>query len=193
MKLIGICGGSCSGKSTLVKALASRQTNLSIIHFDDFFVGKAKINVEEVKNWEDPALYRLDEYVDVLRKLRNGDQVEIEANSRESRQEGLTSRILKPNDYIIVEGFLIFYPQTARQYFNKKIYMDIPEEEIVRRRYERMNSGKGGKYSDEYIRKTLIQEHRKIVVPQKQFADLVLDATRPVEELVHEVVNFIEE
>lgn len=190
MKLIGICGGSCSGKSTLVKALSLKLKNLTIIHLDDFFVGKSKINVEEIKNWEDPKLYRLDEYVEVLKKIKSGKSVKIEANSREARKEGLTSRTLEPNDHVIVEGFLTFYPEAARQYFDTKIYLDISEEEIIKRRYERMESG-GGKYSDEYIHVTLIQEHRKIVVPQKQYADLILNATKATDILVQEVIKFI--
>lgn len=49
----------------------------------------------------------------------------------------------------------------------------------------------GGQYSDEYIQRTLIEEHRKNVFPQKQFADLVVDATKPSEDIITEVLLFI--
>jgi len=62
--------------------------------------------------------------------------------------------------------------------------------EIIKRRYERMDKG-GGKYSDEYIKKTLIEEHKKNVVPQKQYADLIIDATKPICEIIDSVTAYI--
>ena len=190
MEIIGICGGSCSGKSSIVNALTNQLTNLTVVHFDDFFIGKDKLEDKDIKNWEDPSLYRLNDYENTLKKLKQNEGIVIEANSRESKHEGIKTRVIKPNDYVVVEGFLTFYTPESRKYFDKKIYLDIPEEEIIKRRYERMKNG-GGYYSDEYIRKTLIEEHRKNVLPQKQFADLVVDATKTSEEMVDEVLAFI--
>lgn len=191
MLLIGICGGSCSGKSTLVKALCEKLDNTSIIHLDDFFVGKSKINAQEITNWEDPNLYRLDEYVNVINKIKCGETVEIEANSRESRHEGITSRIITPNNYVIVEGFLTFYPSDIAKYFDKKIYMDIPVNEIIRRRYERMAKADSGKYSDEYIKETLINEHKRVVLPQIMSAELIIDATKDTKSIANEVIEYL--
>ncbi len=190
MKIIGICGGSCSGKSTLVKQLELKLKNTTILHFDDFFIGKEKLVGKDVKNWESPELYRLSDYENTLKELKQNRSVEIEANSRESRYEGIKTRIIKPSEYVIVEGFLTFYIESSRKYFDKKIYLDIPEEEIIRRRYERMKNG-GGQYSNEYIRKTLIEEHIKNVLPQKNYADLIVDATKPPEDMVSEILSFI--
>lgn len=190
MKIVGICGGSCSGKSTLVKNLEGIVKDMTVIHFDDYFIGKDKLVGRNITNWEDPSLYRLDDYLNTLKKLKQNEAVEIEANSRESRHEGIKTRLIKPNGTILVEGFLTFYVEESRRYFDKKIYLDISEEEIIKRRYERMKNG-GGEYSDEYIQKTLIEEHRKNVLPQKQYADLVVDATLPIEEIIKRVSTFI--
>ena len=92
---------------------------------------------------------------------------------------------------MVVEGFLIFYTDKARRLFDKKIYLDISKKEIIKRRYQRMTQG-GGLYSDEYIRKTLIDEHRKNVLPQKEYADLIIDATRSRDEILKGVLLFIE-
>lgn len=190
MEIVGICGGSCSGKSTVVDGLASKIKDLTVIHFDDFFIGKDKLENQTIKSWEDPKLYRLDDYNDTLRRLKENQNVEIESNSRESKREGVKARIIKPSAYVVVEGFLTFYTLESRKYFDKKIFLDIPEEEIIRRRYERMKNG-GGQYSDEYIRKTLIEEHRKNVLPQKQYADLVVDATTSPEEILDRILSFL--
>lgn len=190
MILAGICGGSCSGKSTIVEGLKSSLSDLTIIHFDDFFIGKEKLEGQNITNWEDPKLYRLDDFEKTISSIKQGMSVEIEANSRESRHEGLKTRVLKPSKCIVVEGFLVFYTENVRQCFDKKIYLDITEAEIIRRRYDRMDKG-GGKYSDEYINMTLIEEHRKNVVPQRQYADLIIDATGPINENIDKVAAFI--
>ena len=87
--IIGIGGGSCSGKSLLTDKLSKTLEDSSIIHFDDFFVGKRNLVGGEVENWENPELYRLDGYLKVLQNLRNGKETIIEANSRESRKLGI--------------------------------------------------------------------------------------------------------
>ncbi len=188
MKIIGICGGSCSGKSTLVNVLTSKLKELTIIHFDDFFVGKDAIEDQDIQNWEDPTLFRFTDYENTLRTLKGGKEIQIQANSRESRHQGLTTRILKPNKYIIVEGFLIYYTENARKYFDTKIFLDIPEDEMIRRRYIRMENG-GGKYSDKYLRETLVNEYRKNVIPQKQYADLIIDGTKSPENILREILS----
>ena len=106
-------------------------------------------------------------------------------------QLGIDTRTIRPTRYVLVEGFLVFYPEKSRSYFDIKVFLDISEDEIIRRRYERMSQG-GGHYSDEYIRKTLIEAHRKYILPQKQFADLVLDANKPIEVSAKEVLKFIQ-
>lgn len=190
MKIIGICGGSCSGKSTVVTALANKITNLTVIHFDDYFIGKDKLEGLNITNFEDPKLYRLTDCENTLKNLKEGKSVTIEANSRESRHEGIKNRTIEPNDFVILEGFLIFYTPELRSYFDKMVFLDISEEEMVRRRYLRMENG-GGSYSDEYIKKILVGEYRKNVRPQKQYADLVIDATQTPIEIIKQIESYI--
>lgn len=188
--IIGISGGSCSGKSTLAKHLIKKLDHSSLVHFDDFFVGKENIDTSTIKSWEEPNLYRLDEYLQVLQNLKQGKETKMKANSRESRKSKITTRIIKPTKYIIFEGFLLFHPKGSSDFFDKKIYLDISEKEIIRRKYKRMNEG-GGKYSDEYINKTLIEAHRKYIIPQEKHANLTLSATEAIEFLVNKALNFI--
>jgi uridine kinase len=193
-QMIGICGGSSSGKTTLGKSLASKisLTDLTIVHFDDFMIHVSKLDVSNITNWESPSLYRFDDFEKALKELKEGRVVEIEANSREAKKEGVTARILTPNKYMLVEGFLIFHTQESRNHFDKRIFIDLPEDEIVKRRYERMKGKEGFWNSYEYISTILVEEHRKVVLPQKQYADLVLDGTKTTEYLLQETLEFID-
>jgi uridine kinase len=190
MMIIGIGGGSGSGKSTLASELKNHLGEAELIHLDDFFVGKDNIKIEAVKSWEEPELYRLDEFIKVLKTLKLGEEVSFKANSRESRREGLEYRTIFPKKYILVEGFLIFLKDELVDCFDKKIYLDITEEEIIKRRNERVIKG-GGKYPENYMEEILIPAHHKYVVPQKQLAELILDATNNIDELVKLSLGYI--
>lgn len=190
MNIIGICGGSCSGKSTLAAELTKHLAGSQIIHFDDFFVGKENIKDKVVNSWEEPELYRLDDFQDVLNTLRSGRVATFKANSRESRKEGLEYRTISPGEYILVEGFLIFFKEEFIKYFDKRIYLDISADEIIKRRTERIAKG-GGQYPENYLTEILIPAHEKYVLPQKHFAELELDATKPVEELANLSLSYI--
>jgi len=190
MILIGICGGSCSGKSTLAGELKKSLEEIDIIHLDDFFVGKENLKGENVTSWEEPSLYRLDEFKEVIKTLSLGKEVTFKANSRESRKEGLEYRTVRPSKYIIIEGFLIYHWDVFVKYFDKKIYLDITIEEIIKRRMQRIAQG-GGQYPENYLTKILIPAHQKYILPQKKFAELILDATKPITELVDLSLNYI--
>lgn len=190
MILIGICGGSCSGKSTLAGELKKSLEEIDIIHLDDFFVGKENLIDENVTNWEEPSLFRLDEFKEVFKTLSLGQEVTFKANSRESRKEGLEYRTVRPRKYIIIEGFLIYFRDVFVKCFDKKIYLDITTEEIIKRRMERIAQG-GGQYPENYLTEILIPAHQKYVLPQKKFAELILDATKPIAELVDLSLNYI--
>lgn len=190
MKIIGICGGSCSGKSTLAAELKKHLEGVEIIHLDDFFVGKEILKDKIVNSWEEPNLYRLDEFLEVMKALKLGLEVTFKANSRESRKEGLEYRTIRPTKNVLVEGFLIYFKEEFVKYFDKKIYLDISVDEIIKRRTQRITQG-GGQYPENYLTEILIPAHQKYVIPQKQLAELTLDATKPIAELVKLSLSYI--
>jgi uridine kinase len=190
MKMVGICGGSCSGKSTLAGELNKQLEGSEIIHLDDFFVGKETLKGQTVSSWEEPSLYRLDEFIEVIKTLKLGREVTFKANSRESRKEGLEYRTVRPRKYILVEGFLIYLREEFTKYFDKKIYLDISTEEIIKRRMGRMAQG-GGQYPKNYLTEILIPAHQKFVLPQRQLAELIIDATKPINDLVKLSLSYI--
>lgn len=192
MKLIGIAGGTCSGKTTLLKNLADKfGDSISVLSFDEYFIGSDLYDVNTITNFEDPKLYNFDGFIRDLRLIKQGKPLTIRANSRESAENGLKQKTIASKPVIIVEGWLIYHNLEARNLFDKKIFIDLPDEEITRRRHART---KGSRHWDshDYIQAKIIPGHRKYVEPQKAYANLILDGTRPQEELVQAAWAFIE-
>lgn len=186
-KLIGICGGTCSGKTTLVNELAKDLgSEICMISFDEYFVGMGKLKGQVVDDWESPTLYEYDRFLKDLEMLSKGNKVEIICHSRESTKLGIKKKLIEPKQYTIVEGFLIFHDPSARNIFNTKIFVDLDEDEMIRRRLAR-SEGSSNWNDPEYITKRLLPGHRKYVLPQRKYADIVLNGSESTSVLKQKI------
>lgn len=189
-RIIGITGGSCSGKTILSNTLSNRLGDrITRFSFDDMYIGHAAVAGKKITNWEDPALYRWDDFIAHLHDLKAGRPAKIVANESPERDapEVLT---IHPHPIIIVPGFLTLHNSEIRKLFDTSIYLDIPETEIIRRRLAKpMPDGPWG--NAEYITGPLIEGYRRFVLPQRAFAEHILDATAPPEQIANEVEAII--
>jgi uridine kinase len=193
MQLIGITGGTCSGKTTLLTKLAAKHRNdIYTVSFDEYFIGSDLYNIDEITNFEDPALYNFDQFVTDLTLLKQGESLTIRANSRESSEMGIKQKIVANKPIVIVEGWLLFYNPKARELFDTKVYLDLPDDEIIARRYARSNGSKHWD-SQDYIKNKIIPGQRMYVEPQKAYADIVLDGSQPREVLVERISELLQQ
>ncbi len=189
--LIGIAGGSCSGKTTIIEGLKARHgDSLTTLMFDDYIYSKKEIDYSRVVDWERIDLYDLRRLVIDLTRIKNGEVIVYSSNSRESTQAGIKKRVAEPKPLVVIEGFLLFANPEIRKQLDLMIFLDIPEEEMLRRRFARRIEGNPWD-SKEYIYTCLIEGHRKNVLPTKVFAHHILDATKSPEELVGEIDKLI--
>ena len=99
--LIGITGGSCTGKSTLVTLLEqSLGGNCTVLSFDDYFIGLEQLK-DEIDDWKTPELYRYDDYIRDVQKLSRGESITIKTESRECMKSGIKSKTITPNNYVL--------------------------------------------------------------------------------------------
>jgi uridine kinase len=191
VQLIGIAGGTCSGKTTLLNNLKSRlATGVSTLTFDEYFIGSDLYNLDNITNFEDPKLYNYSKFIDDLRQLKSGQSLVIRANSRESSESDIKEKIIASKPIIVVEGFLIFHNPAARELFDKRIFIELPDDVILSRRFART---RGTKHWDShnYIQNKIIPYHHKYVEPQRNYADYILNGIKSQEEMLEEVINFL--
>jgi uridine kinase len=193
--LVGIAGPSCSGKTTLEHGLQVKLADeVAFLPFDEMFNGTWEHDGVRVTDLESPDLYRWEEYQQHLQDLQAGHEAVISnPQSRESRQHGLKEIVVEPRPIVVSAGFLVLHSFEINDLFDLKLYMDLPEEEIIRRRSGRAHPIDGGQWdSRQYITEKVIPAHRQSVFPQRGRADHIIDGMDAPEQICQTVVGLIE-
>ena len=192
--IFGIAGPSNSGKSTLETYLKDKfEENIAFVSFDDFFVGLRTLPGRTTSNWEHPDLYRWDEFARVISDLKDGKETTFKPYSFESKRDGVIERIIMPKPIIVVLGFMVLRSPHINTMFDAKIYIDIPAEEMVRRRLARAAERPMGAWNNEqYVKEILLPATSEFVAPQLKVADFVVDGMLPRNQVADKVIEIID-
>jgi uridine kinase len=188
---VAITGGTSSGKTTLARGLSRRfGDELAVLAFDDLAIGRAALAAagRVVTDWDDPALWRWDDVRRHVADLRAGRATTVDARSRESRAAGIASRRIEPRPVVALVGFLALHDETLARAFDARVYLDLPEDEMVRRRLRRPPSEEN---REPYLSSTLLPAHRRLVVPQRDRATHVVDGMLTRDTVADEVADII--
>jgi uridine kinase len=195
---IGIAGGSCSGKTTLARALERRlgDTDVACVSIDSYYHGLASRSLEEIDayNFDNPDALDHALLIGQLRELAAGRAVQIPVyDFTTHRRTSRTARVV-PEPFIIVEGLFPFYWETVRNLMNTRVFVDASPDVCLERRLER-DTVERARPREEVIRRfnTMSRPmYEKHVLPGREYADVVIDGTRPIEESVNVVLRHIE-
>jgi len=175
--IIGVCGRSCSGKSTVIKELEEKyKGDFLHINQDKFFKVKAD-------NWEKPDALRFDRLIHSIRKLKQGESTHIPSH----RWTEVFDKEIKPKKIIIVEGYLLFVNKELNELFDKKIWVDVSDQNILWRRTLRDGNTNGA----DYIMNIVIPESKKYEKTQRKEADIIIDGNKSKEEIIKELEKHI--
>jgi len=175
--VIGVCGRSCSGKSTVVKELEEKYKGEFLhINQDKFFKVKSD-------NWESPEALRLDRLIYSIKKLKKGQSTHIPNH----RWTEVFDREIKPHKIIIVEGYLLFVDKELSNLFDKKIWVDVSDENIIYRRIKR----EGNINQIDYIKNKVIPESKKYEEIQRKRADIIINGNNTKEKIIQEIEGHI--
>jgi uridine kinase len=188
---VAVTGPTGSGKTTLADGLSTRfARDLSVLSLDDLVIGRAALAAagRTVTDWDDPALWRWHDLRAHLDDLRAGRPAVVDARSRESRAAGIPTRRVVPAPVVLLVGHLALHDATIARTFDVRVYLDLPEDELIRRRLRRPNAEEN---REPYLTRALLPAHRRLVVPQKARATHVVDATRPPDAVADEIAAII--
>jgi uridine kinase len=176
--LIGIAGGTASGKTTLARILKnSFEDKVSIIKHDYYYYDRSHFDVEDSKiNFDHPDSFETELLINHLKSLKNGDAVERPVYSYKTNERLAEKRIVKPAPIIIVEGILIFHYEQLKNLFDLRIYVDTDADIRLLRRITRDINERGRTFESvkrQYLR-TVKPMHQKYVEPTKYKADIII-------------------
>lgn len=177
--VIGIAGGTASGKTTLMNNIISRfGENVAIISHDNYYKRQDSLSFEQrcKINYDEPGAFDTSLLIYHLDELCHGRSVEcpIYDFTRHNRSNEVLTIV--PKKVIIVEGILIFENEELRNMMDIKIFVDADADERLCRRIQRDVNDRGRTLNsviEQYLT-TVKPMHEKYVEPSKKYANLVV-------------------
>lgn len=179
MLIIGIAGGTGSGKSTLTSVLAEKfAPDVTVICHDNYYKAHDDMDYSErcALNYDEPSAFDNELFVSHLESLKNGVPVDSPVYDFAEHNRSRETCRIEPNRVIIVEGILIFADERLCRMFDEKIFVDTDADIRLIRRIRRDTRERGRSLesvTEQYIN-TVKPMHEKYVEPTKKLADVVV-------------------
>lgn len=179
--IIGIAGGTASGKTTVARKIYQMSQSLGsvvVIKLDDYYNDNSHLTIEQrrIINYDHPASYDSQLLIKHLKMLKNGQSIEKPTyDFVEHNRAKITERV-DPADVIIVEGIMIFAIPELRKLFDIKLYVHTPDDVRFIRRLTR-DINERGRSVDSVINQyltTVRPMHLEFVEPSRVYADLII-------------------
>ena len=198
--IVGVGGGSGSGKTHLLKQIAKRFPSevLSIISQDNYY--KSEADCESLRdesgniNYDHPDSVDLDRLVADLKSLREGKSIQVQEYIFEALDRQAKTLIFQPTPLILVEGiFTLLHPPLTRL-FALKIFLDAHEEIRLERRLKRDLKERGydlGQIREMY-EKYVSPMYQQYVEPLKFESDLIIPNNKDMAKAIEVISHHLE-
>ena len=178
--VIGIAGGSGSGKTTVAKSVAGAIPGQSVatIEHDHYYRDRPELSFDErcQLNYDHPDSLETELLVAHLEALRQGHGVVVPIYDFKTHRRAAESRRVEPTPVLIVEGILVFVDAALRAQLDLKIYVDTDADIRAFRRIRRDIEQRGRTFDsirEQYYR-TVRPMHLQFVEPSKRWADIII-------------------
>jgi uridine kinase len=188
--VIGVAGGTGSGKSTLVKKLLDafngdgdgggegKGAGVAILAHDSYYKAHGDLTLEERArlNYDHPGAFDTPMLVEHIKALKNGVPVEQPVYSFVEHDRTSETVTVKPSRVVIVDGILIFENEALREQMDIKVFVDTDADVRLARRILRDVLDRGRTMRsviDQYL-DTVKPMHEEFVEPSKRWADVII-------------------
>jgi uridine kinase len=180
MLIIGIAGGTGSGKTTVVHQIMNElpQTEVGIIHQDSYYRDNSHMSFDEraLVNFDHPRAIDFELLVSHLKALKSGETVEQPVYSFVTHNRTDDTIVTHPRKVMIVEGILILASPELRDLCDVKVFVHADSDERLIRRLKRDIAERGRDMEEVLARyqNTLKPMHQQFIEPTKAFADIII-------------------
>ncbi|MBW6535154.1 MAG: uridine kinase [Mariniphaga sp.] len=180
MLIIGIAGGTGSGKTTVVQKIIEQfsENEVALLSQDSYYFDNGHLSLKErrAKNFDHPDSVEFDLLIDHIKKLINGEAVEEPVYSFISCTRQPETRRVEPREVLIVEGILCLTNENLRELMDIKVYVDCDSDLRLSRVIRRDLNERGRNVNQVLDRyeKTVRPSHLQFIEPTKRFADIII-------------------
>lgn len=179
--LIGIAGGTGSGKSTFTDRIKDAfPDDVAVLYLDNYYKAHDELVFEERKklNYDHPDAFDTELIASDLKKLKEGKSVISPTYDYANHNRAKETLIIEPKPVVLTEGILTLYDEELRNLFDIKIFVDAYADERILRRVLRDTKERGRDIEniiDQYLT-TVKPMHYRYVEPTRMYADIVLNS-----------------
>lgn len=178
--IIGIAGGSGSGKTTVTNRLVEkiREEKVTVIEEDSYYKDQSNLSYEQrVKtNYDHPFAFDSDLLIDHLKKLKEGKSIEKPLYDFEIHNRKKEKVKVSPKEIIILEGILILQDEDIRNLLDIKVFVDTDSDVRIIRRILRDIKERGRSLDSVILQymNSVRPAHLQFVEPSKKYADIII-------------------
>lgn len=179
--IIGIAGGSASGKTSVAKTIYDYfkgKHTIKIIKLDDYYKDQSHLTMEKrlLTNYDHPFAFDMDLLVEHLGQLKAGHDIKKPVYDFECHNRSKKTEIVELRDVFILEGLFVLNESRIREYCDILVYVDTDADvRFIRRLYRDMEERGRSLESvcNQYIT-TVRPMHEQFVEPSKKYAHIII-------------------
>ena len=197
VKVIGITGGSGSGKSTIVRKIGEVCPDFAFIPQDNYYKSAVFINNSNITayNFDHPDAFDMELLYKHLSDLKHGIGIDMPLYDFVHHCRKTETVHLDPAPLIIVEGLMVLFDPEIRKLLDLKIYVDTPDDiRFIRRLLRDINER--GRTLDSVVKQYLEvvrPGHSLFIEPTKEYADIIIPEGGHNENALKVLISFVKE
>ena len=196
--IIGVAGGTGSGKTTFCNQLSSSfsSDDVAYIKQDNYYHDLTHLSKEEraKQNFDHPGSIDSELLIRHIKDLVSGKTVETPVYDFCTHNRTKETMLVESHKIIILDGILIFHYKELRELFNLKIYIDVPADIRLLRRLERDIKERGRTLESvlKQYKETVHPMHNIYVEPTKEIADIIVSGAKDYAPIIQLLTSQIE-
>ena len=197
--IIGVAGGSGSGKTTIARRIAAGLAPARVAHvdMDAYYRHRPDLTFEARKrlNWDHPDALDIDLFVAQLDALGNGESIDKPVYDYSTHLRRDEPEPVPATDVVIVDGILLFTDERVRERCTVKVFVDADADERLIRRLRRDVAERGrplDEIIDQYL-STVKPMHLQFVEPTKRYADVIVPRGGENEVAIGMIISLIQQ
>ena len=196
--ILGIAGGTGSGKTFIVDNLVSTYTsnNINVINLDSYYKDLSHMGHQDrvKQNFDHPNSIDIDLIISHLKQISDGNDIDIPIYDFSNHVRLETTKTISQSNVIIVEGIFALHYMQLRKLYTLNVFIETSEDIRFQRRLSRDTKERGrtiGSIKDQF-ESTVLPMHEKFIGPSKQFADLIIDGNSNIINIIRSIKEKID-